>query len=247
MKKILLILILSGFAITAASASDSKTEIDKNVLGDFALWVNHEIDDSVLLDNLIAYDFILSEMETSWWSLYWKAKIAIIQGQIYHELGEKEKSIEQLEKSLEFARESISISERSDTWRIMSEASSLIMLQKGMIYILANFSNAQEQANIALEIDKNNSRASLVIARFLCSAPAIAGGNLSEGIAIMDSLLLKDDLSELDRFLILKSLSEILFEEKRWNEAERYCREAIGIFPGNQYCRDLLTELQSKI
>lgn len=247
MKKFMLLLILSGFGISGTvAASDSISEIDKAVQTDLALWMNNEINHNEILDNMIGYDSALAEIESSWWSLYWQAQVALIQGQIYYELGEKRNSLRQLDRCLELAGESINIRDQSDSWRIMSEASSMIMLQKGMLYIIANFTNAQDQANRALEIDASNARASLVIGQFLCSAPPVAGGNFLKGMVLMDSLLQRDNLTELDRFIVFKSQSGIYIDKKMWVEAERTCRQALAIYPGNEPCRDMLLKIQEK-
>ena len=136
----------------------------------------------------------------NWESEYVKSRISLIKGQIYFEQEEKRSSIRELEKSLNFAEESINRIERSETLRTMAEANSLLMLQKGFIYIIANFKRPQNQAERALELDPDNSRAALVIAQFLCNAPAIAGGNLNEGIALLKSQADRDDLKKEDKF-----------------------------------------------
>lgn len=247
MKKTITTLFLLAMSLSTLCASDLLSHIDTAIYDDLALWMNSDIRNRELLDKMKVYETALSEVESSWWSLSRQSQIALVQGQMFYELGEKKESLIQLEKSLELARESNGLRERSDNWRIMSEASSLIMLQKGMIYIMANFSVAQDQANKALELDASNIRASLVIAQFLCSAPPIAGGDLTEGLAIMDSLLHRNDLSELNRFAILRSMSEIYIKEKRWSDAEKYCTKALAIYPGNRVCLDMMTKIQRKL
>ena len=208
-------------------------------------WMNSEMESAVLFEKMNRLDTILTQGASSWESLYWQSRTAYVRGQIHYEREDKESSLAELERSRELAEDSISIFESSDSWRIMAESSSLIMLQRGFAYIILNFQKGQNQAKRSLELDPGNARASHVIAQFLCAAPRIAGGNMREGIESLQTLSVRPDLIEEDRFILLLTLSEVLQREDRIDESIAACRDALSIYPGNGRARALLRNLLS--
>jgi len=210
-------------------------------------WINNDIDSENMLNSLSRMEANLEEENDNWEVEYWKSRISLVKGQIYFEQREKKLSIRELQKSLTYAEESNIQKEMSDTWRTMSEANSLLMMQKGFLYIVANHALAQDQAKRALELDPDNARASLVIAQFLCNAPSIAGGNLEEGLSLLKTLYKRDDLNGVDRFAILQSLSMIYLDNERLGDAMIYCRLALSLYPQNIKCNELLLEIKEDL
>jgi hypothetical protein len=194
-------------------------------------WLNDEIESDHVSSEINLLEAELLKKSETWENLYWLARISLIQGQIHYENKEKELSLEALDRSQKFLNQSLAIHEHSDSWRIMSEVSSLIMIQKGFIYIIFNFSKSQDQAKASLELDPNNTRASLTIAQFLINAPGIAGGNLKKGIKLLEEQSLRKDLIDEDQFFIFLTLSEALAKKKRNEEAAVARQKALDIYP----------------
>lgn len=241
---IVLIMLLLGATVNvgAVELSDFKMEFQSVVDG----WANGDMDSESLVDIIPSWEGRVNLSLPRWEQLYWQARFALLRGQVYFEQENKRKSISELEICLSLAEESATIEAFSDSWRIMSEASSLLMLQKGMFYIIANFSTGQDQAKTALSIDPENARASLVIAQFLCNAPSIAGGDMDDGIQILSKLSIRTDLIDEDLFYVLLTLSQSQYKNKQVDDALVSCRRAMEIFPGNETARQLLLELQSE-
>lgn len=246
MKKLLSIFILFNLGFLSLHASDTLDEFDTQFAEQMAQWLNNEISNEELLRKMNGFDVSLSRQTASWKNLQRRAQVSLTRGQMLYETDQKKLSLEALEKSRDYAGKSINLNNQSDTWRILSEASSLIMLQKGMFYIIANFTEALDQAKEALKLEENNERAALIVAQFLCAAPAIAGGDLQEGLSIMKNLLQRTDLTELDRFLISRSLSDVLIDERRWSEAETYCLQALLIYPSNKISLEQISKIRKK-
>jgi tetratricopeptide (TPR) repeat protein len=179
--------------------------------------------------------------------LYWESRIALFRGQIFYELNDKRASLQELEHCIELTKESNSVKETSENWRIMSEAGSLYMMQKGMIYIMNHSSEALDQAKRALELDPRNARGSLIVAQYFCNAPPIAGGDLEEGLSSLEELQRRTNLSIEDQFYIHLTLSEVYLDEKQKDRALDSCRKALELYPGNLAAIELMTSISSRI
>lgn len=206
-------------------------------------WINAEISSKQMLKNLSAQYSELETQTVSWETYYWKSRISLLRGQIYFKQKENEQSIRELENCLELAGQANELNERSEILSTMAVASSLLMVQKGFLFIVSNFSVSQDQARRALELNPENPHALLVRAQFLCNAPPFVGGNFEKGINMLRALSEREGLSAADRFFILQSLAEIYRDNNRTNAAAVTCRKALTIFPGNRECRDILSKL----
>jgi len=226
-KTMILLLIVTISSLYAVEPGDLSEQFHELVDS----WLNNEIDSANLKINIGHLEAKLLSEKESWENLYWLARISLIRGQIYYENDEEDLSVAELERSQELMGKSIAIHEHSDSWRIMSEASSLIMIQKGFGYIILNVSRSQDQAEASLKLDPNNARASLIIAQFLTNAPFIAGGSVKKGIVLLEELSLRDHMIDEDEFFIWLTLSEALTKRKRHNEAEAAHQKAFSIYP----------------
>lgn len=165
--------------------------------------------------------------------LYRQARISLALGQLYYFEEKGEQSLPWLEKSRSLAEELIGRDSRADAWRIMSDAGSFLMIQKGVGYIISNSPKVQEQAEKALEIDGTNARAGLIIAQGLMNAPALFGGDKKKGISDMEALSRRSDLNGEDRFYILMALAEAYDKARKKDLARDTYRQIVELYPGN--------------
>ena len=240
-KTIMLSLILIINSLIFAQEAMDYTDFLQNP---FDLWLNNEMSSEYLIEKMDALEVSLDKESPNWKTKYWQAKAALIKGQILFETGQKKLSLSELERSQSLSMESIAKKDNSDSWRLMADAGSYIMLQKGMFYIMGNSSKVQDQAEMALELDPLNARASLIIAQYLTNAPKIAGGNITEGIEIFENLTKRYDLIDEDSFYIFMGLSEAMKKNDQIDESIRACRMALSYFPENEYGKDHLASLQ---
>jgi tetratricopeptide (TPR) repeat protein len=194
-------------------------------------WMNDEISSEALIEGIGVFEDTLMAEDDAWENLYWLSRIALIRGQIYYETADKKASLAELEMSHRLIEESIAMHEHSDSWRIMSEASSLIMIQRGLPYIILNFRKGQKQAAKSLELDPDNARSHLIVAQFLTHAPRIAGGNMKKGLKILQVQASRGDLIDEDKFLLLLTLSEALDKNKQTDRARSIYQESLEIYP----------------
>jgi len=207
-------------------------------------WINNDISLQQMLKFLSNLDADIDKHTLSWKTYYWKSRVSFLRGQIYYEQKEKSLSIHELENCLYFAGQANEQKEMSEIISTMAEANSLLILQKGFLFKVANFSVSQQLAKKALELNPENFQALLVRAQFLCIAPPIAGGNLEEGIKMLKDLSERISLSKPYRFYVLQSLAEVYRDNKRTKDAAIIYKQALKIYPGNKRCREMLSELE---
>jgi len=243
-KKYIIVLLFSVLFLSDITA-EKITVISESYHNSYSSWMNGELDSPGIIEAMSTLEEQLISGPVNWETLYWRSRTALVRGQVYLEEENEELSLLDLFKSQELSMEAINMYNNSDSWRLMADAGSAIMLQKGLGYIIKNSSKVQEYAETALKLDPMNARASLVIAQFLTNAPAIAGGNKRKGIKLLRELSQRSTLNKEDSYYINFSLSEALKKRRDKNEAVSSCRKALESYPGSVKAMDRLTDLQS--
>ena len=208
------------------------------------LWINEEDSYEVTLQKVADIDRTLDQLPDSLDKFYWKSRTALLRGQIWFFQEEKKKSIRELEKSQELAKISLDFENYSEGWRLISDAGSFIMLQKGLGYIISHSSDVQKQAEKALELDSTNARAALIVAQGLMNAPKLFGGNKEKGIEMLMNLSRRNNLSNEDRYFILSALGDAFVAIERTDDAIRNYRMMLSLYPGSTYIQEKLEDLQ---
>lgn len=241
------ILLLQFVFITIILNANSLDQLQKQYDLRLDQWLNSSVEPKMQLSNLEELEKEFTNANDSWQIDNLNSKTHLLKAQIYQKLKEKKKSLLMLEEALNYGEEANLKKESSDTWRVMSEISSIYMVQKGIFYIMSNFSKPTDMAAKALEIDPTNIRAKLIEAQFLCNAPGIAGGNFDEGIKILLELDVIKSKSKVDSYVILYSLADIMFIKKRYKEADSYITRALEVYPGNRDAMDLKSKTDKKL
>ena len=230
------------FIISGIFSADTQNRVSEDYSVILNKWINADIEFDRMLNLLSALDSELDRQPLNSGTNYWKSRISLLRGQIYYERKEKALSIRELEESVRYAGRANTDFEESLNLSTMAMANSLLMVQKGLLYIISNFLVPQRQMNRALELDPENHQALLIKAQFLCNAPPVFGGNLQSGINLLKELSDRTDISAADRFYIIRTKAEVYLDNNRKKDAAAACREALAIFPGNISCREILAE-----
>lgn len=203
-KRILLLLVLvSSFGLSAfENVEESYNRI-------FAQWVERRSDPSSTIEKMKDLLQELSRKNDTFEKLYWQAKIHLAMGQIFFYNEQEKESLTYLEASIEIGGKALEKRDDSDAWRILSEAGSFIMIQKGLPYIIANSGRINDQAQKAYDLDPTNVRAALILAQGLINAPALFGGNKRKGRSWVDDLSKERNLSFEDRYFVNLTMEEL--------------------------------------
>lgn len=206
------------------------------------IWLNNQISDRQILLFLEDEEEKLTT-ETTYDTLYNRSLINLYRGLLYFYNEEKEKSITYLERAIEYGERANKLKEASDNWRVISEAGSYLMLQKGVPYIIKHSKTVNDNALKALSLDRNNYKAAIIVANGLINAPKLFGGDKKKGIAILEGLTTENSTKEI-QFSKLYSLSVGYKLSKKRTEALKYVKEALKIYPQNKQANELLLTLK---
>ncbi|MDC7225465.1 MAG: hypothetical protein PQJ61_01730 [Spirochaetales bacterium] len=245
-KKNIFLIFLFSVCFVAASFAAQGTELEKEYYLILDSWINNESGLDAMLGKISGFETELGEKSDDREVLYWQSRASFLKAQVYYDQKEKKLSIKELEECLDSAKKANEIRTGGDILGVMAEANSLLMLLEDFFYIVANYKLPTQQARSALDLDPDNSKASFVLAQFLCNAPPIAGGDLQEGLDILLKLSRRQDLRDSDRFFALQSLAEVYKDNKRLSEALDACLRALELYPMNMKCRKLLSELKQE-
>ena len=238
-KKVITIIILQLFCISMLLSAYDFNILSEQYRNLLERWINNETSREQALLELSNIETEMSGGSLDREVLYWKSKFSFFRGQIHYELGDKELSVAELKKCLDYAEQANKLREDSEILGIMAEANSLLLLQMDFLYKVANYNVTMNLVNRALELDPANIKAGFVKAQYLCNAPPIAGGDFEEGVSLFKTLVNRPDLEDFDRFYVLQGLAEVYENDGRTNEAANLCRQALMLFPGNRKCNSL--------
>ncbi|MBN2657377.1 MAG: hypothetical protein JXR86_09975 [Spirochaetales bacterium] len=227
------ILLFLSSGLFAMTALEARRKYD----GIMSSWIEGRRNDLQALAEFGNLERELDSLGDSVQKTYWIARVSLAVGQIRYYRDEEELSLDALEKSRDLAGEAAAGGAGAGAWRIQSEAGSLIMIQKGVGYIITHSGRVQEQAEKALSLDSGNVRAALIVAQGLINAPALFGGNRRKGLADLEALSLRTGLSPEERFFVLMALGEIFARDKEGEKALGYFRKILESYPQNSLAK----------
>jgi len=177
---------------------------------------------------------------------YWVARTHLLQATHYNQNGDSRAAQRQGELGFTAIQEALDRGgEFSDGLRVQADLHAQMMFARGMFYMARYGGEAREQALRAMELDPTNISAQITVAGFYLNAPRMAGGNTAEGVAILESALLRNPDSESQRFLILGLLTETYLDAGDESRAERYLQQAATIYPASPWIAELRSRAAS--
>lgn len=210
----------------------------------YGYWISGDWGSARTINGFQSLETMLDELGNDGDVLYWKARISLAIGTLYFEDNRKRESISALENSRDYALEVLEGEESSDAWRVLSDAGSFIMLQKGLGYIIANSSRIREEADKALVLNPDNARASLIVAQGLVNAPPIFGGDEEKGLQLLEALAEREDLGEEDRYFIIMALGDAYETAGKEDKAKETFQRVLRAHPGNRWAQTRVQSLQ---
>jgi len=238
---VILILILLNIPMLIFALSFS--EADRTISELTQTWINSKISNSLTLAKLRSLDQEISENLSGFDEYYLLAKSNLLKGTIKFSTDKQSDSIPFLEESSGQALKAVAISkDSSDAWRIAAEAGSMIMIQKGIPFIIANARRIQGYIDTSLLLNSYNSRTAVLNAQKYINAPRIFGGDVSKGIEIIENALIQTILPE-DRFFALYTLVQAYDKKKDINSALENVNRVLEIFPDNPSIIELIDDL----
>ncbi|OQX29593.1 MAG: hypothetical protein B0D92_02850 [Spirochaeta sp. LUC14_002_19_P3] len=164
---------------------------------------------------------------------YALAQVEIYRGRLEILQKDKKTAQEHAEKAMEHARISIEARESADAYRLRAEAGSLWMGVHGLAGMLKMAPQVQLWLDEALALNPQNAMAIVLNNQRKIFAPKVSGGAPEEAVLQLSAQLPRQDLTKIERFWILTSLSQAHKKLRQKSQAAQYCDEAALIFPNS--------------
>ncbi len=150
----------------------------------------------------------------------------------------KAERVDIAEEGLPFADKSIELNDNfSESYRVRGALISNRI--SGMVSGMRNGSLAEDDIDIALQIDENNPKARIENARMYINKPGILGGDVNKGIEILNNVI--RDNPELERGYV--NLGIVYRENGEVEKAINTFEQLLEISPGNPEARFFLDQL----
>ena len=188
---------------------------------------------------------ILARVRDDRQRLYWQARVSYIAGFVEQGSGRKDAAKSRFLLSHSLATTALAKGEFSEGYRLQADNYAQLMNYNGLLYKLRYGRKIIELCEKAIELDPDNVKARLTLAISYMFAPPIAGGSLSRSIEMLSALGGAENVESLDRFSINAWLGMAYGKRRDTENARRYIRQALQVFPGNPWMKEYLEQLES--
>jgi tetratricopeptide (TPR) repeat protein len=126
------------------------------------------------------------------------------------------------------------------------EADSIMRLMSynGAMYTMSQFTHVIKLLKDAISFDAHNYTAMNSLGVYYVNAPAIGGGSVPKGIQNLQKALESTD--DFDNFIADVWLGKAYQKKKNNNEATKYIKKALEIYPNSPWAKGLLKEVENK-
>jgi tetratricopeptide (TPR) repeat protein len=168
------------------------------------------------------------------------SRCAYMLGRAYQYEGRKDEAAQQYEQGIRWANAALKEAETSEGYQMLAEHISQSCAVRPVSYALANGGKVETYAKKALELDRRNGAARIMIAARYVYAPA-PFHNYKRGIQMMQDIINQGDLvlEKDDRFNVYSAIGYAYYQQKRHTEAELWLQKALGLYPTNQFVQTL--------
>lgn len=174
---------------------------------------------------------------------YWMARTHLLSA-IYHNRREnKRAAVQELESTFQRIDSALEDGTFSEGLRIKADAHFQMTFARGFTYMIRHGGESRDLALRAYELAPSNVYAALTASGFYLNAPGVAGGNVEEGLRILETLTGRTDLHQSDQFLVHVWLASGYNKVDKTGLALSHFRQAESIYPENQ----ALVELGERI
>ena len=171
------------------------------------------------------------EADTDYDNYVFQAEAELLTGEIYEVLTAEEKAKKHFQQALEWAEKALDQEKNYLTYRLHAEALSRLFNYRGTFFIIRNSRQAANSLKEARERNPADEMGLLIEAMYKLNAPAVAGGSIKEGQAILDEILKKDH--PVLNFIVFHMKAELAEGDNNQQEAQEFLDQAAQIFPNS--------------
>ena len=144
------------------------------------------------------------------------------------------KAINYFESSMDWANKANKIQPTAQGYLAHAESLAQICPIKPTSYLIANGLKVPSIAKKALKIDNKLGAARYLICSVIVYSPKPLK-NLNKGERVFKEILESDNLDKEDCFNVYKSLGYIYYQQKKYEEADKWFEKAAKIYPNNKF------------
>jgi len=162
-------------------------------------------------------------------------------GRAYQYEERKDEAAARYADGIKWAQKALDIQASSEAWRMLAENISQSCAVKSASYAMANGLNVEKYSKNALEIDKRNAAARIMIAARWVYAPS-PFNNYNKGIEMMTAIPQECDSDKDDLFNIYIAIAYAYIQQKKYSQAKPWLLKCLEVYPSNKYAQSLLAK-----
>jgi tetratricopeptide (TPR) repeat protein len=170
---------------------------------------------------------------------YWLARLDYMQGLIEGGEGAKSTAKTLFERAIESTERAVACRETSESRRLLADCYAQILPYRGVLYAMRTGRRIMENAERAVELDPDNTRALITLALSYLHAPAFAGGSVEAAIEMLESVRAEPRLPRVEAFSANVWLAVAYQKLDRPEKAQPYLEAASRIYPGNTWVHEI--------
>ena len=186
---------------------------------------------------------IFGKLPEDYEKYYWQAQIQFLLAETAEYSGDKKQAAQVFNESNELIRRALNYNpQSSEAIRIQADTIMRLIPYNGTVYMMTQGPRAFKLLNQALSLDKRNYQALNSLGIYYLNAPALGGGNVTKGIQALQKA--GESREEFDNFLTAVWLGIAYHRKKEDNEAAKYYRKALAIYPNSPWVKGLLQQMK---
>jgi len=162
-------------------------------------------------------------------------------GRAYQYEEKKDQAADRFTEGVKWAEKAIEIKASAEAWQMLAENTSQLCAVKPASYAIANGLNVEKYSKKALDIDKKNAAARIMIAARWVYAPWPLY-DYNKGIEMMSVIPQECNYEKDDLFNVYIAIGHAYVQQKKYSQARPWLLKCLDIYPTNKIAQSLLAK-----
>ncbi|MDR2941170.1 MAG: tetratricopeptide repeat protein [Treponema sp.] len=162
-------------------------------------------------------------------------------GRAYQYEEQKDKAANHYAEGIKWAEKALEIQASAAAWQMLAENISQSCAVRPTSYAMANGLNVEKYSKNALEIDKKNAAARIMLAARWVYAPWPLY-DYKKGIEMMTVIPQECNYDKDDLFNVYLAIGYAYFQQKNYSQAKPWLLKCLEVYPSNKYAKTLLAK-----
>jgi len=162
-------------------------------------------------------------------------------GRAYQYEEKKDQAADYFTEGIKWAEKAIETNASAEAWQMLAENTSQLCAVKSTSYAIANGLNVEKYSKKALDIDKKNAAAQILIAARWVYAPWPLYDH-NKGIEMMSVIPQECNYEKDDLFNVYIAIGYAYIQQKKYSQARPWLLKCLDIYPTNKTAQALLAK-----